>query len=129
MSETELPSVEDIQAVHEDIVERWDLDHTGTRRALPDRTLRSVLDTAAAKTDPYVRAATLLRKLASAHVFEDGNKRTAWVVSKTYLVGQGLEVEPTGEQIAVVMKHYKRYTVDELAEWLRTGTIDESQLR
>jgi hypothetical protein len=27
------------------------------------------------------------------------------------------------------MKHYKRYTIDELAEWLRTGTIDESRFR
>jgi death-on-curing protein len=129
MSEGELPSVEDIYAVHEDIVERWDLTHTGTRGVLPDRTLRSVLDDAATKDDPYVCAATLLRKIASAHVFEDGNKRTAWVVAKTYLLEQGLAVDPSGEQIAVVMKHYKRYTVDELSEWLRTGRIDRSRLR
>jgi hypothetical protein len=27
------------------------------------------------------------------------------------------------------MRHFKRYDVEELAEWLRTGDIDEARLR
>ena len=51
MSEAELPSVEDIYAVHENIVEHWGLTHTGTRGVLPDQTLRSVLDDAETSDD------------------------------------------------------------------------------
>lgn len=129
MSVEGFPTVEDIYGVHDDVVERWELQHEGTRAVLPDQRLTSVLDSAAEHDDPYDRAASLLRGIASAHVFEDGNKRTAWVVAKTYLRQQGRDVEPSGEPAANVLKHYKRYDTEELATWLRRGDIDTSRLR
>ena len=129
MPDEELPTITDIYDAHEDVVQRWDLSHHGTRAALPDRTIESVLDRVNDHDETYHRAAALLRYLANAHVFEDGNKRTSWVVARTYLLQQGLDVHPSGKRAATIMRHFKRYDVDELAEWLRTGDIDESRLR
>ena len=102
---------------------------TETRAILPDQTLESILDDARDCDDPYVSAATLLRKLATSHVFEDGNKRTAWVVAKSWLVESGRPVEPSGQPIATVLKHVKRFDVLELARWLEMGQIDTSRFR
>ncbi len=44
MGGEELPTVENIHAVHELMEERWDLSHRGTRTVLPDQTLASILD-------------------------------------------------------------------------------------
>lgn len=123
------PSVDDVYDVHDDVVARWDLSYQGTCAISPDRTLQSVLEGAASRDDPYERAAALLRKLANAHVFEDGNKRTAWITAKTYLRLRGYPTVPGGERAATVMRHFKRYDVDELAIWLKSGEIDESRLR
>jgi death-on-curing protein len=129
MADLDLPTVDDIYAVHDAVVEQWNLTHTGTRTVLPDQTLESILDDARECDDPYVSAATLLRTLATSHVFEDGNKRTAWVVAKSSLVESGRTVAPSGQRIATVMKHIKRFDVLELARWLETGEIDESRFR
>lgn len=129
MDSEDLPSVGDIYDAHDDVVERWDLSHGDTGAVLPDQRIESVLDEASAHDGPYLRAAALLRHLVNAHVFEDGNKRTAWIVARTYLLQQGLDAEPSGERAADVMRHLKRYDVGELAEWLRTGDIDETRLR
>ena len=129
MVDEELPTVEDIYGTHEDVVQRWELSYHETRAVLPDRIIESVLEKASNQEKPYHRAAALLRHLATAHVFEDGNKRTSWIVARTYLLRQGLDVEPSGERAATIMRHFKRYDIDELAKWLRTGEIDESRLR
>lgn len=77
MGEEELPTVEDIHAIHELIEKQWDLGHRGTRAALPDQTLTSILDDVRDLDGTYRRAAALLNRLADAHVYEDGTKRTA----------------------------------------------------
>lgn len=129
MPEDDLLSVADIYAVHEEVVDRWELTYAGTRGPLPDQRLQTIIEDAHEETDPYVFAGTLLRNLATAHVFEDGNKRTSWVVAKTVLRERGKTVAPSGQRIATVMKHLKRYDVDELATWLETGQIDDSRFR
>jgi hypothetical protein len=77
MPDEEVPTITDIYDAQEDVVQRWDLSHHGTRAVLPDRTIESVLDRASDHEETYHRAAALLRYLANAHVFEYGNKRTA----------------------------------------------------
>lgn len=88
----------------DDVVQRWDLPHGDTSVVLPDRTIESVLEEAGDRDDPHRRAAALLRNLANAHVFEGGNKRTSWVLARTYLLRQGLTVEPSGERAATVIR-------------------------
>jgi prophage maintenance system killer protein len=128
MAEGTMPTVEDVFAIHEDIVEEYGLPD-GASRPLPRRPIESVLDDAHQLDDDYLRAATLLRGIANAHVFEDGNKRTAYAIARTYLDLADRDLGPSPAQRVVVMRHFKRFDVDELARWLETGAIDESRLR
>lgn len=122
------PTVDDVLAIHEDVVRDYGIP-PGTRHPLPKRPIQNALDAAREVDDPYHRAAVLLRKLANAHVFEDGNKRTAYSTARTYLKAVGETPAPSKQQRVVVMKHFKRFDVDELADRLRTGEIDTSRLR
>ena len=59
--------------------------YTAIRVAAPKLKLRRILEETAEHDGVYTRAAFLLRKLVTAHYFEDGNKRTAWVTMREYL--------------------------------------------
>ncbi|ERJ06704.1 Fic/DOC domain containing protein [Halorhabdus tiamatea SARL4B] len=75
------------------------------------------------------RAAALLRRLISAHFFEDGNKRTAWTVTRLSLNqhGTGPAVQES-ERVATILRHIQRFETEELAEWLSNGEIDDGKL-
>lgn len=128
MADGTLPTVDDVFAIHEDIVNDYGLP-SDTSRPLPRNPIESVLDDARELDDDYRRAATLLRGIANANVFEDGNKRTAYTTARTYIEVAGENIAPSIEQRVVVMRHFKRFDVDELATWLETGAIDEDRLR
>jgi len=123
-----VPTVEDVFAIHADVVDHYGRPE-GTSRPLPRSPLSSTIEDASELDDDYQRAATLLRGIANAHVFEDGNKRTAYTTARTYLDTADKELAPSPPQRAVVMRHFKRFDIDELASWLETGTIDEDRLR
>lgn len=80
--EAKLPSVEEIHRIHELIEETWNLPHRGTRALMPDRTLQFIREDVGDLDGAYRRAAALLSRLANAHVYEDGNKRTSWTVAR-----------------------------------------------
>ena len=129
MGVEELPTVEEIHTIHELIEEQWDLSHRGTRALFPDRTVASILDDVSALDGEYRRAVALLNRLADAHVYEDGNKRTAWTVAETYLNQAGYEAAPTDEDAEQVLLNRKRFDEAELATWLETGDIPEERFR
>ncbi len=54
-------------------------------------------------TGAYRRAAALLNRIADAHVYEDGNKRTAWTVAETFLNEVGHEAVPADEDASRVL--------------------------
>lgn len=124
-----LPTVEEIHAIHSLIEEQWDLDHRGTRAPLPDQTLASILDEIRRLDGPYRRAAALLNRLADAHVYEDGNKRTAWTVAETYLDQVGQEAAPADNDAERVLLNRRRFEEAELAIWLESGEIPEEKFR
>ena len=125
----DLPTPAQIIAAHDRIEELYDLKYTGTMTAAPKRTLRrEVLEPAAKHDDPYRRAATLLWKIESTHVFEDANKRTAWAVTENYLRENGIEPSPDDELVERVVRRVGLFDVAELAAWFETGEIDESRL-
>lgn len=128
MTDDTLPRAEEILAAHEEIEDAYDMKYTGARVAAPRLELRSILEEADQYDGVHARAAFLLRKLITAHLFEDGNKRTAWTVVRGYLAGNGerpAERTPSAER---VLRRIRRYDVDEIATWLETGEIDEERL-
>lgn len=125
----DLPTAEEIIEVHDEISKSYGLTHTGIRAILPEQTLEQMIEEIDEYDDTYLRAAGLLRDLITAHIFEDGNKRTAWTVTRLYLQSRGTEpaVRETAH-VAHVLRRVKRYDHNEIADWLATGTIDEDRL-
>lgn len=128
MTDADLPTSEDVLAVHEEIEEEFNMKYTGTRGAAPELKLKRIIEHADERGDRYARAASLLRNIITAHVFEDGNKRTAWAVTNAYLERKGATPAATGMSAERVLKRIRRFEVDEIADWLETGEIDEERL-
>jgi len=124
-----LPTPSEIIEIHEEIERAYGLDHRGVSAHFPEETLGSVLSDVRDHDDVYCRAAELLRGVISAHVFADGNKRTAWTVTRLYLDDHdaGIIVEDT-EHIESVLKRVRRFDTDEIADWLSNGDIDGDRL-
>lgn len=86
MSEnSDLPTPEEIVEIHAEIEREYDFKYTGARVVAPELKLKRLLDDVDEYSGVYHRAAALLRKILTAHYFEDGNKRTAWTVTVLYL--------------------------------------------
>ena len=69
-----------------------------------------------------------MRKTITRHVFEDGNKRTAWTATVLYLKEQDTEPAVRGMDAERVLRRIRRYDIKEIAEWLKSGEIDEERL-
>nr|WP_062069422.1 type II toxin-antitoxin system death-on-curing family toxin [Demequina sediminicola] len=67
------------------------------------------------------QAAAMLEALCQNHPFDDGNKRTAWMLTTVFLRLNGAPLDPVdndeaAEFVESVVEH--RYTTDEIAAWL-----------
>jgi long-subunit acyl-CoA synthetase (AMP-forming) len=74
----------------------------------------------------HTRAAALLRKIITAHYFEDANKRTGWATTRKYLENHR-EAPADRERVERVLRNIRSFSVEEIAEWLKTGEIDEKR--
>jgi death-on-curing protein len=72
--------------------------------------------------DPAVLAAAYAYGLARNHPFVDGNKRTAWVLARLFLLlnGHHLTFEPADAIRTVLALASGELAEDELADWFRT---------
>jgi len=57
-----------------------------------------------------------------------GNKRTAWVTVIQFLEKHGETPAETTPSAKRVLYRIRRYDIEEVAAWLRTGDIDEDRL-
>ena len=65
------------------------------------------------------QAATLLWGIVENHPFHDGNKRTAWVAMRTFLLANGWTVAATDdEKFDLVIGITQGLGVDEVEGWL-----------
>lgn len=129
VADDDLPSPRQIIAAHDEIEAEWDLKYTGARVGSPFLHLRKIVQTVAEYDGVYLRAASLLRSITTAHLFEDGNKRTAWVVTRAYLDEHAIEPAPHDEEVERLLRRIRRYDVEEIAEWLESGALDRDRLR
>lgn len=129
MPAEDLPTAEEILVTHDEIEDQYDLKHTGAYSSVPQVELRDLLAEAEHQDGVYRRAAFLLRKLITEHIFEDGNKRTAWITTREFLESNGLQPAETGDRVPHVLRRIRRLGVDEIARWLESGEIDEDRLQ
>jgi death-on-curing family protein len=72
----------------------------------------------------YRKAAVLLRRLATGRIFDDGNHRTAFEVTFTFLQLNDAEMKVTNiQKIITFIKDIWYYDIDEIEAWLRNGQI------
>jgi death on curing protein len=72
--------------------------------------------------DPAVLAASYAYGVARNHPFVDGNKRTAWVLARLFLVLNGHELSYTSQEAinTVLALAAGELSEDELADWFKT---------
>lgn len=78
--------------------------------------------------DIYDKAALLLKRLVQEHSFASGNRRTAFIVTKDFLISNrcrfSINDEPKYARVMVgIREHY--YTDSEIKEWIKDGKIRE----
>lgn len=129
MAGDRLLSTEDVRAIHDQVVLAYDLDHADVSRRNPDLFLERVVEEARQAESPFDRAAIYVCRLIDLHLFEDGNKRTAWLSGVRVLQQHGVTATPDREEVPTVLKHIRRYRVEEISTWLENGEIDRSKLR
>ncbi len=125
----DLPTPRQIIMTHDRVEQVYDLDYPGARIAAPRLRYERMLKEIDGYDGLYPRAAGLLRKITTEHCFEDGNKRTAWLTAFKYLEDHGHQpAEQETERVDHVMKSLRSYNIEEIAQWLKTGEIDEERL-
>lgn len=129
MADDEFPTGKEIMKIHDWIEEEYDMKYRGTQVAAPRIKFKRIVREAREDYDDiYERAAFLLRKIIVSHYFEDGNKRTGWVVMREYLVRNSqAPAKNEADDIEPVLKAIRKFDVGELSTWLKTGDIDESK--
>ncbi|HLD87249.1 MAG TPA: Fic family protein [Candidatus Nanoarchaeia archaeon] len=78
------------------------------------------------KEDIHGKAAILLACLTKGHAFASGNRRTAFLVAKDFLLSNGAKLEVKDDpSYAPVLKGVREgfYTHEEIREWLKNGKI------
>ena len=75
----------------------------------------------------YRKAAILLRKLVTVRIFENGQHRTAFEVTKTFLEMNGvkMKMEKDTKKIIKFIKDIWYYNLDEIEAWLRDGKVPQ----
>jgi death-on-curing family protein len=78
--------------------------------------------------DLYDKAAVLLKGLIQKHPFASGNRRTAFIATKDFIISNkgkfGIKDDPTYAKVMQgVRENY--YSDEELKEWIRNGKVRE----
>ncbi|MBI4177253.1 MAG: type II toxin-antitoxin system death-on-curing family toxin [Candidatus Aenigmarchaeota archaeon] len=124
--ETEL-LVQEITKIHNDIIfaTQKDLPSGGEPGVRDEGGLHSlayrILSMIERKADPISLGATILEDIAIRHYFWDGNKRTAYVLAKTLMLQNGLELKPDYEKAVdfVVKVADKKANKAEIRKWIQ----------
>lgn len=80
------------------------------------------------KGDLYDKAAVLLYELTLVHAFESGNKRTAFLTTKKFvLINKGkFNIPDTINNVRVMIGIRENYySLDEIKKWIKNGKIKE----
>lgn len=78
------------------------------------------------KGSVYRKAAILLQRIINVRIFQDGNHRTAYAVTDTFLRMNGKRIKVLDEQKVIrLIKDIKHYTIEQIAGWLENGETSQ----
>ena len=124
------PTVRDVLTAHDVVGEVSEVRSEGLKRSQEEalNSIRSVLDDARSEEDVYRAAAVYLKGLIDIHPFNDGNKRTAVIVTARFLSENGevfvpRKVQNTEELYNDIKWELPSKDVEETALWLRGGDL------
>jgi death on curing protein len=95
-----------------------------SREGLESATARPLWHARYGQADLPRQAAVLAHGIAETQLFIDGNKRTAWIALRTFLVVNGYDVTATqSERASWILELSRGASPDDLAAHLRTALI------
>ncbi|HUS98784.1 MAG TPA: Fic family protein [Candidatus Thermoplasmatota archaeon] len=127
MAEIIYPTVEEIQYNNTIAIEMFRRSKRDTAKTISVSYIQKVIEvTKACPGDLYDKAACLLLELTRIHAFESGNKRTAFLTTKKFVVTNRKEFNiPDTESNVKIMIGIREnyYTQTEIKEWIKYGKI------
>ncbi len=71
----------------------------------------------------------MLRGFIITHGFASGNKRTAFIVTTYFITKNSGKVRfKNFDEVERIVRNIRIYAVEDTAQWLRKGDIDESKI-
>ena len=97
----------------------------------PDSFIEAVIEKSKESTgDVYDKAAILLFNLVVNHGFASGNKRTGFIITIRFInQNKGKTRIRNFDKAERILRNIRKFNIEELAVWLRTGDIDEAKLK
>src|ERR1700678_4192759 len=126
---TDYLTLAEVLAIHIDQIERYGGSH-GVRDP-------GILESALFRpqtgyySDLIEEAAALWESLSQNHPFLDGNKRTAFAATFTFLVINGAQLTATArgtQTFLLALYHGNLFTLDKLVTWLRKYVVFEKKI-
>lgn len=117
------PDDEFLQKVHDLMLNRFG-GYPGLRAG--KRVFEQIISDVKSVKGIYRKAAILLRGLRTANIFEDANKRTAYVVTKAFLEMNDKKMKiKNSQEVYKFIKEILSYDIDEIEKWLRNDSLKE----
>ena len=127
MVETIYPTVEEIQYNNTIAIEMFRRSKRDQAKTISVSYIKKAID--AMKVVPgdlYDKAALLLLELTRIHAFESGNKRTAFLTTKKFVItnGERFNIPDTENNVKIMIGIRENYyTQKEIKEWIKHGKI------
>lgn len=72
----------------------------------------------------YRKAAIFLQRMIDVRIFQDGNHRTAFEVTDTFLRMNGEKIKITNEKETIALvKNIQQYSIGQIGGWLENGKM------
>jgi len=107
---------------HEELLEKYG-GYVGFERGIGQFDL-VLAEVKADRGSLYRKAAILLQRMVNGRIFQDGNHRTAFEVTDTFLRMNGEQIKiPDKQKVIRLIKSVKQYNVEQIEGWLESGEV------
>ena len=115
------PSEAFVEKAHEIMIERYG-GHTGFERGI--NIYLCLIEEIKQIEGTYMKAAMLLQGIAVRRIFQDGNHRTAYIATKTFLEMNDGEINEKDDlKVIKFIKEIRNYNLNQVESWLKDGKL------